>query len=59
MILFGALRRNWIGDGFQQFQILSDDFIREFQDFVDWEAISQYQILSEELIRDFQYKMNW
>jgi hypothetical protein len=32
--------------------------IEEFQDFIDWEAVSQYQTLSEELIRDFQDKVN-
>jgi len=38
---------------------LSDNFIGEFQDFIDWEAVSQYQTLSEQLIRDLQDKVNW
>lgn len=33
---------------------LSETFIREFQDRVDWEWISYCQILSEDFIREFQ-----
>ena len=39
--------------------ILSEDFIREFQDKIDWHCISIYQKLSEEFIREFQDKVNW
>ena len=38
---------------------LSEDFIREFQDKVNWLAISWYQKLSEDFIREFQDKVNW
>ena len=34
-------------------QILSEEFIREFQDRVDWVCISKYQKLFEEFIREF------
>ena len=38
---------------------LPEDFIREFQDRVDWDCISIYQKLSENFIREFQDKVNW
>ncbi len=38
---------------------LSEDFIREFQDKVDWESILIYQRLSEDFIREFQDKVYW
>jgi len=37
----------------------SEEFIREFEDKVDWEWISQYQKLSEEFIREFEDKVYW
>jgi hypothetical protein len=40
-------------------QILSEDFIEDFQDKVAWEYISRGQTLSEEFIRDFQEEFNW
>ncbi len=38
---------------------MSENFIREFKDKVDWDFISQYQRLSENFIREFQYYVNW
>ena len=38
---------------------LTEDFIREFADFVDWEWISQYQHLSEGFIREFADRVYW
>ena len=38
---------------------LSEDFIREFQDKVNWNLISHYQKLSEDFIREFQDKVSW
>ena len=38
---------------------LSEEYIREFQDKVNWHMISCYQTLSEELIREFQDKVDW
>jgi len=38
-------------------QLLNEEFIEEFQDCVDWEAVSQYQTISEEFIREFQDKV--
>ena len=40
-------------------QKLSEDFIREFKDKVNWVYISQYQKLSEDFIREFKGKINW
>jgi len=44
-------------------QILSEDFIREFQDKINCDKvncidISMYQTLSEDFIREFQNKVN-
>jgi len=39
--------------------LLSEDFIREFKDKVNWDKISQHQTLSEDFIREFQDKVNW
>ena len=38
---------------------LTEDFIREFADRVDWEWISQYQHLSEGFIREFADRVYW
>ena len=38
---------------------LSEKFIREFQDKVNWKNISYSQILSEEFIREFQNEVDW
>ena len=38
---------------------LPEDFIREFQDKLDWFWVSQKSILSENFIREFQDKVNW
>ena len=46
---------NWVS----RYQILSEEFIREFQDKVNWDRISVHQILSEEFIREFQDKVIW
>jgi hypothetical protein len=40
-------------------QELSENFIRQFQDKVNWNMISFYQTLSEDFIRQFQDKVNW
>ena len=40
-------------------QQLSENFIRKFQDTVNWDYISQYQKLSEDFIREFKDKVNW
>ena len=52
---------NWNDEEFYYYSkaALSEDFIREFQDKVNWEYISLYQKLSEEFIREFQDKVNW
>lgn len=38
---------------------LTEDFIREFKDKVDWHNISKCQTLSEDFIREFQNKVEW
>ena len=38
---------------------LTEEFIREFQNEVDWELISSNQELSENFIREFQDKVCW
>ena len=38
---------------------LSEDFIREFKDYVDWRWISEYQKLSESFIREFKDEVYW
>ena len=37
---------------------LSEDFIKEFQDKVNWDNISRYQKLSEKFILDFEEILN-
>ena len=39
--------------------MLSDDFIRKFQDKVDWDFISGSVPLTEFFIDEFQHKINW
>jgi len=41
------------------FETLSEDFIRDFQDYVIWGNISFYQTLSEDFIREFADKLYW
>jgi hypothetical protein len=38
---------------------LSEDFIREFQDYVVWDYVSSNSPLSENFIREFQDKVDW
>ena len=38
---------------------LTEDFIREFADKVNWYYISLYQHLSEDFIREFANRVNW
>ena len=40
-------------------QKLSEEFIKKFQDKVNWQYISLKQNLSEEFIREFQDKVSW
>jgi hypothetical protein len=39
--------------------ILSEDFIREFKDYVEWKVISLYQNLSKEFIIEFADKIDF
>ena len=38
---------------------LSENFIREFQNKIDWCYITAYQKLSEDFIREFRYLVYW
>jgi hypothetical protein len=38
---------------------LEEDFIRDFQDCVVWEAVSGGSVLSEDFIREFKDKVDW
>ena len=38
---------------------LSENFIREFQNKVNWDEVSRCQKLSEDFIREFKNKVNW
>ena len=37
----------------------SEEFMREFQDHLNWHQLSIHQDLSEEFIREFQFRVNW
>ncbi len=41
------------------YQKLSENFIREFKDKVNWYNISYSQKLSENFIREFKDNVNW
>ena len=38
-------------DNIARYEFLSEDFIREFQDILDWQRLSAYQKLSENFIK--------
>ena len=40
-------------------QVLSEEFIREFEHSVNWPQISYYQEISEDFICEFQDKVDW
>lgn len=40
-------------------QVISEDFIRDFQEKVDWPLVSKYQKLSDSFIREFKEKVYW
>ena len=50
---------DWGNCEFYKNNKLSEDFIREFQDKVNWYCISACQKLSEDFIREFKNKVNW
>ena len=50
---------NWHSVQLYSKNILSEDFIREFKDKVDWWYISKYQTLSEDFILEFREKIHW
>lgn len=53
-------RFNWtIWNHISEHQVLSEEFIRKYQNKVNWIYISVYQKLSEDFIREFQRKVFW
>ena len=50
---------DWHDQEFYSNNILSEDFIREFKDKVDWMLISKSQTLSEDFIIEFKDKVDW
>jgi len=36
-----------------------EDFMKEYQDYLDWEMTSIYQVLSESFLLEFKDKVNW
>ncbi len=50
---------NWNEINFYKDNKLSEDFIREFQNNINWELVSQYQQLSEDFIREFYNRVDW
>ena len=50
-------KKSW--DKISKYPNLSEDFIREYSDYVNWNSISRYQKLSENFIREFRDKVNW
>ena len=42
-----------------RYAILSEEFIREFQNEVDWIWISRLQLLSDEFLLEFKDKIDW
>jgi hypothetical protein len=46
-------------DGICEYKKLSEEFIREFEDKIDWVIVSRNQTLSEGFIRDFKNDVFW
>ena len=51
------INQDWFSICF--FNILDENFIREYQEYMEWFPISLNQILSEEFIIEFQDKVDW
>jgi len=49
---------NWLNVACNK-EILTEEFIKEFQNKISWWAVSSYQVLSEDFIREFQDKVDW
>ena len=48
---------NWNNHTFYYENKLTEDFIREFKDYVDWWYVSKYQKLSEEFKEEFKKEL--
>ena len=49
--------QNWVNISVNE--ILTEDFIREFKDYVDWFDICYYQVLTEDFMREFADKIDF
>ena len=63
MVYLETIRKNpknqdWVAISYDV-AILNKNFIREFQNYINWGVISWHKTLSEEFIREFQDKVNW
>jgi hypothetical protein len=48
-------RMDWLND----YVLLTEEFIREFPDKLEWYYISEHKIFSEDFLREFQHKVDW
>jgi len=60
----GKVIKNWWYDEYAWLNVclnfkLSNDFLRDFKDYLVWSAISYYQSLSEDTIREFKDYVIW
>ena len=44
---------------FSKIHLLTEEFIREFQEQLFWNLISRYSVFSEDFIREFQDRVDW
>ena len=49
----------WSWDNMSCYDILSEEFIIRFQDYIDWDFVSRYQKLSKQFIGNYKHKLNF
>ena len=50
---------NWYNENFYKENVLSADFIREFQDKINWCYVSKSFWLTENILNEFKDKIDW
>ena len=50
---------NWYNENFYKENVLSADFIREFQDKINWCYVAQSFWLTEKILNEFKDKIDW
>ena len=40
-------------------EVLDEDFMKEYKDFINWNIVSSNQLMSESFIEEFKDKVNW